>query len=477
MTDGQNRKPRSGWAAADGPGPSRIRRLATRALDGNTPFPPASLPFFYGWVILVASTCGVVASIPGQTMGVSVFTDIFIHELDLSRVHLSLAYLIGTVASGFLVTFGGRLFDRYGARLSVIVNALLFGCVLLAMGQIDRIAGGLASPFPAAARWGIVFTVAVCGFFAIRFLGQGMLTVISRAMLGKWFDKRRGLAFAISGVVGSFAFAAAPPFLDTLNGLFGWRGAYGAMAMGAGFGMAVLGWAFFRDNPEECGLRMDGGPVETPAETARRAPPIVRDWTLDEVVRTLTYWAFNLGTAWFALLTTAYAFHVISIGQYAGIDKDTVLGLFLPMAFVGVVSNFLAGWLSDRVAMRWILLGLLAGVCTGSLGMFWLGGPVGKALLIAGIGLAGGCFQTCLGVTWPRFYGRGHVGAISGFNMSTIVIGSALGPFLFSVSEHLTGDYQAAFLLSAIATAMLMIPAWLARNPQRAAAPASDPNA
>ena len=42
------------------------------------PFSPARLPFFYGWVVVVATTLGLIASIPGQTMGFSVFADILI---------------------------------------------------------------------------------------------------------------------------------------------------------------------------------------------------------------------------------------------------------------------------------------------------------------------------------------------------------------------------------------------------------------
>jgi hypothetical protein len=34
-------------------------------------------------------------SIPGQTMGVSVFTDILIEKLGISRLNLSLTYMVG----------------------------------------------------------------------------------------------------------------------------------------------------------------------------------------------------------------------------------------------------------------------------------------------------------------------------------------------------------------------------------------------
>ncbi len=54
----------------------------------RTPFAPSRCPFFYGWVIVFAATIGSIFSIPGQTMGFSVFTDVLIEELGLTRVAL-----------------------------------------------------------------------------------------------------------------------------------------------------------------------------------------------------------------------------------------------------------------------------------------------------------------------------------------------------------------------------------------------------
>ena len=77
----------------------------------RTPFAPSRFPFFYGWVIVFAATLGAIFSIPGQTMGFSVFTDLLMKELGLTRVELSLAYCLGTVASGLTLPWLGKLLD------------------------------------------------------------------------------------------------------------------------------------------------------------------------------------------------------------------------------------------------------------------------------------------------------------------------------------------------------------------------------
>ncbi len=116
-------------------------------LDPRHPFDPARFPFFYAWVIVACATLGMIASIPGQTMGVRVFTDIFIEERGLTRLQLAGSYLIGTVLSGLLLPYGGRLFDRVGTRWFCISVFGVFGFVLFFMAGVDSaiIAGSVVS--------------------------------------------------------------------------------------------------------------------------------------------------------------------------------------------------------------------------------------------------------------------------------------------------------------------------------------------
>ncbi len=62
----------------------------------------------HGWVILIAGAVEVLASIPGQTMGVSVFTNHLVpHYEYISRVGLSSAYMVGTLGSSLIISYAG----------------------------------------------------------------------------------------------------------------------------------------------------------------------------------------------------------------------------------------------------------------------------------------------------------------------------------------------------------------------------------
>ena len=100
---------------------ARLRRLP---FDRPTwPFAVQRVPLFYGWIVVVVGTIGVLCSAPGQTVGVSVFTDHLMAATRLTRVQLSLTYLVGTLAGAFLLPRAGRIYDRLGSRTMTVLTA------------------------------------------------------------------------------------------------------------------------------------------------------------------------------------------------------------------------------------------------------------------------------------------------------------------------------------------------------------------
>ena len=67
--------------------------------------------------------------------------------------------------------------------------------------------------------------------------------------------------------------------------------------------------------------------------------------------------------------------------------------------------------------------------------------PVGFALAVLGLGVAGGFFGPLSSVALPRFFGRLHLGAIAGVQSMMMVIGSALGPSALALSHDFAGGY------------------------------------
>lgn len=420
----------------------------------NMPFKPAAWPFFYGWFVLLASGFGTVCSIPGQTMGVSAFTEPLIESLGIDRTLITLAYMIGTAGSAFLLTWGGRLYDRYGARATGCGAALLLGGVLFYLSCSDRLSNALALLFGGTAGLWTSFAVLTPGFLLLRFSGQGMLTMVSRNMLMKWFDHRRGLANGVMAIIVPVSFSMAPLLLHKLIQGLGWRGAWSMLALFSATALVLFILVFYRDNPEACGLEPDGGIEHKPGDP-RHDP--AQDWTLAEARRTRPFWVYNLAIALNALYITALTFHVVSIFEGAGIGETRAFATFIPSSILTVVTGFVTGWISDHIKLGYLLAVLLVGMAVSMSGVLLLGTGVGYGMIIIGNGIAGGTFGLLMAVTWPRYFGRTHLGAISGFQMSWAVGFSAVGPFLFGLSHHFFHDYKASVLGC---LALLAVLAW-----------------
>lgn len=435
------------------------------------PFSPSRLPFFYGWVILAAGIVGTVMSVPGQTMGVSVFTDHLLGAMDISRVALSLTYMAGTIASALLLPLAGRLYDRLGARLLAPLAGLLLGSGLLLLSAADHIRDTLSRLLSFLPSGGAALAVMTLCFFLIRFSGQGMLTLVSRNMVMKWFALRRGMANAFLGVFMSLSFSATPLLLNTLIRNSSWRGAWRLLALALMAGFALFALVFFRDNPEECGLVPDGGavlkqPRRTPlARFARGAQSAPREMDLKQAAKTLSFWAFTLVVAVFAAFLSALTFHVLSIFRAADMNAATAVSIFLPASAIAVLLNFGGSWLSDFIRLKYLLLLMTVGLLLSETACMFLAPGFPVWLLITGNGITTGMFGVLSAVTWPRFYGTRHLGAISGFAISWTVAGSAVGPYLFSQIFSLRGSYRGAAAICAAVTLPLLVAACYADSP------------
>jgi len=397
-------------------------------------------------------------SIPGQTIGVSVFTDHLLYALDISRVSLSTAYMAGTIISGFCIPWAGRLYDRYGVRPVAMAAGFLLGITLLYLSNIGGVVNLVSGLFSAGGLPVVIFILMTAGFFMLRFLGQGVLTMVSRNMVMKWFEKRRGFANAILGITVSFGFSYSPRALDMLIQNYTWQQAWEITGIIACVGFVVFAFVFFRDNPVKYGLVPDGKLVVR----KRKEDPnlsLLRDYTLKEAKATYSFWIFNLSLALQALYVTAFTFHIISIFDVSGYDHRAAITIFLPASVVAVLFHFFGSWLTDYLKLKYFLLFQVFGMLISMTALILLDvSPLFRWVMIFGNGIMNGMFGVLSAVTWPRFFGLKHLGAISGYAMSYTVIGSALGPFMFSLSYRATGAYDiAAFICIAFAFALFIL--------------------
>ncbi len=407
---------------------------------------PFRSPVFYGWVMVLVSSLVIFFSGPGQTYSVSVFIDSYISEYGWSRSMVSGMYSVGTFCAGMLMGFVGRLFDRYGHRRMTSMIALFFGLACVWMSVVSSV------------------PTLLVGFFLVRLLGQGSMSLSSVTLPPQWFVKRKGVALSIVSVGGGLSLAVLPPLNTWIIQNYGWRACWWAWAAVLWVVMAPLGYLLIRDTPEGVGLMPDNeGATEVEAEDVVSE----ESWTLGEALRTRAFWCIIYTTVVPSAIITGLVFHQISILAQAGLDPGTASLISSLMSVVRLPIVLLAGPVADRVQLRY-LVALSQALMLGSIAVLYLAESVTLVVVygvLVGVQMA---LQGIVGgVIWPDYYGRRHLSTIRGVTMMAGVIGSALGPLPYGFAYDLFGGYSEALLASIVFPVVGVAAGLLAVKPRR----------
>jgi MFS family permease len=386
-----------------------------------------STPFFYGWVILVVGTLGIVMMGPSQTFTISVFIDYFIKDLGISRANISFIYGLATLAASLMLPRVGRLVDCYGARLTMPLVVLLLG---LACGVMALVQGPVT-----------IFLA----LLALRFLGFGALQLVSNYVIAQWFIRQRGRVMGLAGLSLSIGLLIFPGLSQYLIGQFGWRLTFVLLGGLVWAVMLPLGWGLVRDRPELYGLRPDGDP---PLLSPRWGGTggVEENWTLAEARRNPIFWLFSAGMTVLTMLLAGLVFHQTSLFETRGLSRQVAVNAFNAIAIFSVVGNLATGWLLDRTSPRWLLAGTLFLLAATMLMVLVMHTPEQALLYGALNGLVSGAFRVLDAVVWAKYFGRLHLGSIRGAVMIGVVGGTALGPYPLGLSLDTLGSYTPVML-------------------------------
>ncbi len=423
---------------------------------------------YYGYIVLIVGTIGVVMSIPGQTMGVSVYTEHLIKALSLTRSQLSFAYLLGTISSSFLLPYAGRILDRLGPRFMAVLATSSLGLALIYISFTPTLST-FFTELTGLPRYVLSFIIVYFGFLGVRHFGQGQLTMCSRTMMGQWFEKKRGTMLGFSGLFVAFGFGLAPLTLTQLIQWSGWQKSLYLLSLCC-FAVGIIAYIFFRKSPETCGLKIDGGFLEESEngdEDEHHIKLSSHDFTADEAKKTLTFWVYNFAMVAQATFVTAITFHMSFIAKLNGMSSEKAYSIFLYIAVISTLSDLIGGFLSDRIPLKYLLTTMQLGLCLALFGITFYQHNWGMGLTALGFGISGGLFAQLSGSAWPKLFGRTHLGSISGLSMSWIVLGSSLGPYMLSLGGETKSGVDFAILLFILFPLSVAIASFFANPPKK----------
>jgi MFS family permease len=345
-------------------------------------------------------------------------------EFGVSRSAASLPYTLTMLGFGLGGILMGRLADRFGVMVPLMLGATGLGTGFIAAGYATSI---------------VQFSLAQG--LLIGLLGTSATFAPLLADTSQWFTRRRGIAVAICASGNYLSGAVWPPVMQHFIDTASWRQTYigiGVFCLAAMLPLALI-------------LRRRPPPAAAAASAARETAAS----RLEAPVDTARPLGMSPGMLQALLCVagvsccTAMSMPQVHIVAYCGdLGFGAARGaqmLSLMLGF-GIVSRLLSGWISDHIGgLRTLLLGsTLQGI---ALLMFLpFNGLVSLYVVSAMFGLFQGGIVPSYALIVREHFSTTDAGARVGTVLMATLFGMALGGWMSGAIFDLTGSYRAAFL-------------------------------
>jgi MFS family permease len=335
-------------------------------------------------------------------------------EFGVDRGEASLPYtatMVGFALGGVLM---GRLADRLGIVVPVVLGALMLGLGYLAAAS-------------AASLW--QFTLAQA--LLIGLLGSSATFGPLVADVSLWFVRRRGIAVAIVASGNYLAGTIWPPLLQAAIDAVGWRQAHLGIGAVCFLIMLPLALALRRRAPvDDASVPIGARAI---ADTLRMSPT------------TLQVLLIVAGLSCCIAMSMPQV-HIVAYCADLGYGPARGAEMLSLMLGLGVVSRLASGLIADRVGgVGTLILGSTL-QCLALLFYLPFDGLTSLYVVSALFGLSQGGIVPSYALIVREYFPAREAGARISMVLMATVAGMALGGWMSGAIYDLTGSYQAAFL-------------------------------
>ena len=357
----------------------------------------------YGWVVVAAAFTLMLVGF-SAAYSFAAFFGAFEAEFGASRGDIALVFSVAAFLWFLSGAPAGVLADRYGVRRVALIGV---ACLALALWVASR-----------AQSLGVLYATYSIGLG----LGVGLTYVPSIGAVQPWFAANRAFASGLA-VAGIGAGNIAGPLLAAWwIELFGWRGAYGALAV---FVLGLGGIAAFA-------IR----------EAEHRTTGIREGIPLAAAVRTTPFW---LLFASLVLSCIGLFVPMVHLGPYAvdaGYSQAQGVALVSLIGLGSLLGRFTIGGPADRLGRLPSLSAMYAGLGAMFI-LWWAAGAYWVLALFAVVfGICYGAYVALLPTIVMDLYGPRSVSGIIGCLYTGCGVGTLIGPWLAGVAFDSWGSYH-----------------------------------
>lgn len=362
---------------------------------GTLEFIRGNLKFLSAGFLLTFASCF------GQTFFISIFAGEIMGEFSLTHGQWGAIYMIGTLGSAIVMVWAGALTDVFRVRRlgAIVLGCMVAACVFMALNN---------------KVWLLPLAI-----FALRLMGQGMLSHLAAVSMARWYVAARGRALALASFGFLIGEALLPIIFVSALGLIGWRWSWGISALAA---LALLPIILMLLKAER-----------TPQAVAEENQSVglgAKHWTRNEVLRHWLFWMLVPMLVGPSAFGTAFFFHQVHLAEVKGWSHLQMVTLFPIYTATSTIVSLMAGFAIDRFGAGRVLPILLVPVALGFFVFSTTTTLLGAAIGVILFGVSSGMNATAPSAFWAEYFGTRHLGSIKAMATAVMVLGSAIGPGL-----------------------------------------------
>ena len=346
-------------------------------------------------------------------------------DFGVDRADASLPYTLTMIGFGIGGILMGRLADRFGVMVPLLVGAV-----------------GLGLGFIAAGYSGSLWTFCIAQGLLLGLLGTSATFAPLVADTSLWFDKRRGIALAICMSGNYVAGTLWPPVIQHFTQSAGWRPTYVGIGLFCLLTMLPLALIYRRRPPLLAPVPVAPGSA---AAVAQQAAQKAAERPLGMSPAALQALLSVAGVACCVAMSMPQV-HIVAYCSDMGIGPARGAQMLSLMLGMGIISRLVSGWIADRIGgLRTLLLGsFLQGVAL--VGFLFADGVMSLYLVSAMFGLFQGGIVPSYPLVVREYFTPKEAGARVGTVLMATLLGMALGGWMSGAIFDWTGSYQAAFI-------------------------------
>jgi MFS family permease len=338
-------------------------------------------------------------------------------DFGVGRSDASLPYTYTMIGFGLGGILMGRLSDRFGVMVPVLIGAL-----------------GLSAGFIAAGSAGSLWQFNLAQGLLIGLFGTSATFAPLVADISLWFTRRRGIAVAICISGNYLAGTLWPTLIQHYIDSAGWRQTYigiGLFCLAAMLPLALV----LRRRP----------PIPAPFSAGAAASIAGSAGKLGLSPGTLLTLLCVAGVACCVAMSMPQV-HIVAYCGDLGYGPARGAQMLSLMLGFGIVSRLTFGWISDHIGgLRTLLLGSTL-QCIALFMFLPFNGLVSLYLVSAMFGLFQGGIVPAYALIVREHFEPGEAGARVGTVLMATLFGMALGGWMSGAIFDLTGSYRAAFV-------------------------------